>query len=254
MITGPLERQAVNVNARQQIPAWHQRAGFMSTGEICVSATYAPDRLDGEGDADPLAESRCQLVMVLPATGASRVGFTPAGPPQPLSASDCQAGQAWRVDTGVSVQDRSWLTRAVPQTAPISALTRRHKSGLLNFALHSQEHDHHDRTRRSARLQLTGPKGLLHYRTADIGYTATLAAMADDDRVVRCPADGGAAVTLSPRAFGLRAHAKCLVERRVSWPPVAPGRVQAGGWTSAPDPAPSSGRLRLARSACVAGP
>jgi hypothetical protein len=226
----------------------------MSTGEICVSATYAPDRLDGEGDADPLAESRCQLVMVLPATGASRVGFTPAGPPQPLSASDCQAGQAWRVDTGVSVQDRSWLTRAVPQTAPISALTRRHKSGLLNFALHSQEHDHHDRTRRSARLQLTGPKGLLHYRTADIGYTATLAAMADDDRVVRCPADGGAAVTLSPRAFGLRAHAKCLVERRVSWPPAAPGRVQAGGWTSAPDPAPSSGRLRLARSACVAGP
>jgi hypothetical protein len=226
----------------------------MSTGEICVSATYAPDRLDGEGDADPLAESRCQLVMVLPATGASRVGFTPAGQPQPLSASDCQAGQAWRVDTGVSVQDRSWLTRAVPQTVPISALTRRHKSGLLNFALHSQEHDHHDRTRRSARLQLTGPKGLLHYRTADIGYTATLAAMADDDRVVRCPADGGAAVTLSPRAFGLRAHAKCLVERRVSWPPVAPGRVQAGGWTSAPDPAPSSGRLRLARSACVAGP
>ena len=226
----------------------------MSTGEICVSATYAPDRLDGEGDADPLAESRCQLVMVLPATGASRVGFTPAGQPQPLSASDCRAGQAWRVDTGVSVQDRSWLTRAVPQTAPISALTRRHKSGLLNFALHSQEHDHHDRTRRSARLQLTGPKGLLHYRTADIGYTATLAAMADDDRVVRCPADGGAAVTLSPRAFGLRAHAKCLVERRVSWPPAAPGRVQAGGWTSAPDPAPSSGRLRLARSACVAGP
>jgi hypothetical protein len=226
----------------------------MSTGEICVSATYAPDRPDGEGDADPLAESRCQLVMVLPATGASRVGFTPAGPPQPLSASDCQAGQAWRVDTGVSVQDRSWLTRAVPQTAPISALTRRHKSGLLNFALHSPEDDYHDRTRRSARLQLTGPKGLLHYRTADIGYTATLAAMADDDRVVRCPADGGAAVTLSPRAFGLRAHAKCLVERRVSWPPAAPGRVQAGGWTSAPDPAPSSGRLRLARSACVAGP
>ena len=54
---------------------------------------------------------------------------------------------------------------AVPQTAPISAVTRRHKSGLLNFALHSPEDDHHDRRRRSARLQLTGPKGLLHYRT-----------------------------------------------------------------------------------------
>jgi hypothetical protein len=55
---------------------------------------------------------------------------------------------------------------AVPQTAPISVVTRRHKSGSLNFASYSPEDDDHDRRRRSARLQLPGPKGLFQYRTA----------------------------------------------------------------------------------------
>lgn len=58
--------------------------------------------------------------------------------------------------------------RAVPQTAPISVVTRRHKTRLLTSPCIAPEDDHNDRRRRSARLQLTGPKGLFQYRTAGV--------------------------------------------------------------------------------------
>src|SRR5262249_31054547 len=65
-----------------------------------------------------------------------------------------------------SFQERSKPAERVPQTAPLSVVTRRYKSRVLNRASHWPEDDHHDRRRRSVRRQTDRTKRLSQYRTA----------------------------------------------------------------------------------------
>src|SRR5262249_28687651 len=123
---------------------------------------------------------------------------------------DCQlaAKGAANVAIEASYQERSKPAERVLQTAPISVVTTRYKSRLLNRDSHLPEDDHH-RRRRSVRRQTDRTKGLSQYRTAARRALFTVFA-------VRSAADRPPCERANPRANAGRHQATPSYARRLS--------------------------------------
>ncbi len=116
----------------------------------------ASDQERAEANQDQVSPGEYARIVDLGAAGGSgsamthsrvvRASPTLGDEPTPLIAQPCATSsrRPWRPDEAPLNTLCNLAPRAVPQTAPISAVTRRHKSGLLNFARHSPEDDHHD--------------------------------------------------------------------------------------------------------------